>query len=39
MIEPQYHLDGVIHSKAATMEDFDGPLEVILLLLSKNKIE
>ena len=39
MVEPQYHLDGVIHSKAATMEDFDGPLEVILLLLSKNKIE
>ena len=39
MVEPQYHLDGVIHSKAATMEDFDGPLDVILLLLSKNKIE
>ncbi len=39
MEEPQYHLDGVVHAKAQTMEDFDGPLDVILLLLSKNKIE
>ena len=36
---PQYHLDGVVHAKAQSMEDFDGPLDVILLLLSKNKIE
>jgi len=39
MIEPQYHLDGVVRAKAELMEDFDGPLDVILLLLSKNKIE
>ncbi len=39
MIEPQYHLDSVVHAKAEVMEDFDGPLDVILLLLSKNKIE
>ena len=39
MQEPQYHLDGVVHAKAELMEDFDGPLDVILLLLSKNKIE
>jgi len=39
MIEPRYHLDSVVHAKAETMEDFDGPLDVILLLLSKNKIE
>ena len=32
-------MDGVVHTKAALPEDFDGPLDVILLLLSKNKIE
>ena len=39
MDEPRYHLEGVVHSKAELPEDFDGPLDVILLLLSKNKIE
>lgn len=39
MEEPQYHLKQVVHAKSETMEDFDGPLDVILLLLSKNKIE
>lgn len=39
MEEPRYHLNGVVHAKAETMEDFDGPLDVILLLLGKNKIE
>ena len=39
MEEPQYHLDHVVRAKAEHMEDFDGPLDVILLLLSKNKIE
>ncbi len=38
MEEPKYHLSGVIRAKSE-MEDFDGPLDVILLLLSKNKIE
>lgn len=38
MEEPKYHLSGVVHAKSE-MEDFDGPLDVILLLLSKNKIE
>ncbi len=37
-LEPTYHLEGVIHSKEE-MEDFEGPLNVILMLLSKNKIE
>ena len=36
---PSYHLEGVVHSGASLPEDFDGPLDVILLLLSKNKIE
>ena len=36
---PSYHLEGVVHAKDALPEDFDGPLDVILLLLSKNKIE
>lgn len=39
MNQPQYHLEGVIRAKTEQMEDFDGPLDVILLLLSKNKIE
>ena len=38
MEEPKYHLQGVVKSREQ-MEDFDGPLDVILLLLSKNKIE
>ena len=36
--EPTYHLEGVIRSKEE-MEDFEGPLTLILMLLSKNKIE
>ncbi len=37
--QPLYHLEGVVRSRAESFEDFDGPLDVILLLLSKNKIE
>ena len=36
--QPSYHLEGVIRSRDE-MEDFTGPLDLILLLLSKNKIE
>ncbi len=36
--EPTYHLEGVIRSKEE-MADFEGPLTLILMLLSKNKIE
>ncbi len=39
MDEPRYHLPGVMRKQDALPEDFDGPLDVILLLLSKNKIE
>ena len=39
MDEPRYHLTGVMRKQDALPEDFDGPLDVILLLLSKNKIE
>lgn len=39
MEEPRYHLTGVMRKEDALPEDFDGPLDVILLLLSKNKIE
>ena len=39
MESPLYHLEGVVRAKSESMEDFDGPLDVILLLLSKNKIE
>lgn len=39
MEEPRYHLTGVMRSGDALSEDFDGPFDAILLLLSKNKIE
>ena len=39
MSEPQYHLEGVVRTRTEEMEDFQGPLDVIFLLLSKNKIE
>ena len=39
MVEPKYHLEGIVHTRSETMEDFEGPLDVIFLLLSKNKIE
>lgn len=39
MNEPTYHLSGVMQTREALPEDFDGPLSVILQLLSKNKIE
>lgn len=36
-MEPTFHLEGIIRSKE-DMEDFEGPLNLILMLLSKNKI-
>lgn len=39
MGEPQYRLEGIVHTRTEEMEDFEGPLDVIFLLLSKNKIE
>lgn len=39
MPQPQYKLEGIVHTRTELMEDFEGPLDVIFLLLSKNKIE
>jgi segregation and condensation protein A len=39
MSEPKYRLEGIVRSKSEEMEDFEGPLDVIFQLLSKNKIE
>ncbi len=39
MEAPIYHLEGVIKARQADMEDFVGPLDLILHLLSKNKME
>ena len=39
MTEPQYRLEGIVRTRSDAMEDFEGPLDVIFLLLSKNKIE
>ena len=38
MDDPIYHLEGVVKNKDE-VEDFNGPLNLILQLLSKNKIE
>ena len=38
MENPTFHLEGVIKTKEE-MQDFEGPLNLILMLLSKNKIE
>ena len=39
MSEPQYRLEGIVHTRDEGVEDYEGPLDVIFLLLSKNKIE
>ena len=39
MAELKYRLEGIVRTKSELMEDFEGPLDVIFLLLSKNKIE
>ena len=38
MENPTFHLEGIVKSKEE-MQDFEGPLNLILMLLSKNKIE
>ncbi|MDO4982379.1 MAG: segregation/condensation protein A [Eubacteriales bacterium] len=38
MENPNFHLEGVLKEKDGS-EDFEGPLSLILMLLSKNKIE
>ena len=39
MGQPQYRLEGIVHTRSETMEDFEGPLDVIFLKKKKNKIE
>lgn len=39
MESPIYHLTSVVKDKAEDLEDFTGPLDLILHLLSKNKME
>ena len=39
MAQPRYRLEGIVRTRSEEMEDFEGPLDVIFLLLSKNKIE
>ncbi|WP_243154089.1 segregation/condensation protein A [Pseudoflavonifractor sp. 60] len=39
MEAPIYRLEGVVKAKEENMEDFVGPLDLILHLLSKNKLE
>ncbi len=39
MEAPVYHLEKVVRSRTENREDFNGPLDLILHLLSKNKME
>ena len=39
MESPVFKLEKVVHSRSEEMQDFEGPLDLILFLLSKNKIE
>lgn len=39
MDSPIYHLEGVMKAKSEDLQDFVGPLDLILHLLSKNKME
>ncbi|MCD8331607.1 MAG: segregation/condensation protein A [Oscillospiraceae bacterium] len=39
MESPIFHLEKVVKAKQEDMEDFNGPLDLILHLLSKNKME
>ena len=39
MSQPQYRLEGIVHTRTEIMEDFEGPLDVIFELLTKTKIE
>ena len=38
MDNPNFHLEGIVRDRDA-MQDFEGPLSLILMLLQKNKIE
>ncbi len=38
MDRPVYHLEGVVHERERLL-DFDGPLDLILTLLSRNRME
>ena len=39
MDAPIYHLEKVVKARSEDLEDFTGPLDLILALLSKNKME
>ena len=38
MGEPLYRLEGIVHTRSEQMEDFEGPLDIIFLLLSKKEV-
>ena len=39
MDSPVFKLEKVVHSRAEELQDFEGPLDLILFLLGKNKME
>lgn len=39
MENPIYKLERVVHNRSEEMQDFEGPLDLILFLLGKNKME
>ena len=36
---PVFKLEKVVHSRTEELQDFEGPLDLILFLLGKNKME
>ena len=39
MESPVFKLEKVVHSRTEELQDFEGPLDLILFLLGKNKME
>ena len=39
MESPVFKLEKVVHSRSDEMQDFEGPLDLILFLLGKNNLD
>ena len=39
MDSPVFKLEKVVHTRSEELQDFEGPLDLILFLLGKNKME
>ena len=39
MESPVFKLEKVVHSRSEEMQDFEGPLDLLLHLIEKNKVD